>query len=113
MEPVSLLTIGLPKMLQKIVSDSFIKIRSVNLISHFASIGDFLRQSEQVEPSVILVESNHTSVCLELLYLYPRARVVMIKRSGKSFVIWKMIPIKKILDDVSSDELVNAIIFMD
>lgn len=106
MEPIKILTFGLPKILQGIVTESFSKQSSLNILGHFDSVNEYFHQHiSDHEPSIIIVEAKQTEKCPEVLYQYPRARVVSIETQGKYLSVWRMIPEKKDLGEISSDQL--------
>lgn len=109
-EPIKILTFGLPKILRGIVTESFSNQGVLNVLGHYDSVTEYKYQQDNHEqPSVIIVNSKQTDQCPEVLYQYPRARVVSIETQGKYLSVWRMVPEKKDLGEISSDELAEVV----
>ena len=110
MESIRLLTIGLPNLLRSLVSNAFGKRGSIVNIGHYENMQQFYRDSADIDPTVVIIESANADDCLDLLYLHPKIRLVCSKNSGKNFYLWKLAPEKQALGEVSPDELVSKIL---
>jgi hypothetical protein len=143
-ESTKLVTIGLPKILQEIVFQSFSARGSIKILGHYSAMEDYLKYSSASqsagriqssndayfgaesggedsamtvdttdgainEPQVILLQTEAANRCPLLLYKFPSARVVSLEDYGKYIVVWKLTPERKILGQVSSDELADYI----
>ncbi len=110
MEPIRLLTIGLPNLLEGVILNAFGKRGSVNTIGHYENLQQFIGHSADIDPTIIIIESANIDDCLDVLNLYPKINLVYIEHSGKSFNLWKLVPRKQVLGEVSADELVEKIL---
>ena len=110
MEPIRLLTIGLPNLLEVLVLKAFGKRGSVDIIGHYEDLQQFISHSVDIDPTIIIIESADIDDCLDVLYLYPKINLVYIEHSGKNFNLWKLVPRKQVLGEVSADELVEKIL---
>lgn len=109
-EPIKILTFGLPKILRGIVTESFSKQGVLDVLGHYDSVTEYRhKKNNNEQPSVIIVDSKQTDQCPDVLYQYPRARVVSIETQGKYLSVWRMVPEKKDLGEISSDDLAEMV----
>jgi hypothetical protein len=108
-EPIKLVTIGLPNLLEGLVSSAFDKRGNLEIIGHYRSLSQYLARDDE-KPTVIVIESAGANECNEVMYSHPRAQLVSIENSGRKLYLWKMVPHMQNLGEVSLDELVDKIL---
>lgn len=114
MEPIKILTFGLPKILQGIVAESFRKYGTLDVLGHYGTIEEYFTDSgKDYFPNIIIVDSKQSDQCPDVLYQYPKARVVSIETQGKYFSVWRMVPDKTDLGEITSDELAEVLCVFD
>ncbi len=110
MEPIKILTFGLPKILQGIVAESFRKYGTLDVLGHYETVNEYFTGCHKDDlPNVIIVDSNQSDQCPDVLYQHPKARVVSIETQGQFFSVWRMVPEKTDLGEISSDELAEVL----
>ena len=110
MEPIKLVTIGLPNLLEGLVVNAFQKRGSLKVIANYQDVSQYLSHHDNEKPSIIIVEAAGSNECREVLYSYPRVQLLSIENSGRNFHLWKLVPHLQTLGEVSPDELVNEIL---
>lgn len=110
MEPIKLVTIGLPSLLEGLVVNAFQKRGSLKIIGNYQDVSQYLSHNDDEEPSVIIIESAGSTDCRHVLNSHPRVQLVSIENSGRKFHLWKLVPHMQTLGEVSPDELVNEIL---
>lgn len=106
---INLVTVGIPKILQGIIVDRLDKHIGIELVDHFVSIKDFDDECDDREPHVVIVDSLEEFDCKNILYKYPRARVVSLRHMGKSCALWKLRPYAEELGEISPEQLIEII----
>ena len=109
MESIRLLTIGLPNLLDTLVSNAFSKGGVLKSFERCESLKQYFQHCAADEPTLIIVESMSNDDCMHILQLSQRIRLVSIEDSGKRFNLWELIPQKQVLGELSLDELVDRI----
>ncbi len=109
MESINILCLGLSKVLLGILEASFSGQRRLRLMGNVESLTEPLLSGYE-QPGVIIMESPDCRICPDILYRFPRAKVVNIGRHGKSIAVWTLRPEKQDLGEISSDELAAAIV---
>lgn len=110
MEPIKLVTIGLPNLLEGLVVNAFQKRGSLKIIGNYQDLSQYLSRIDDEEPSLILIESAQSNDYSDVLYSHPRVRLVSIENSGRKFHLWKLVPHLQTLGEASPDELVSEIL---
>lgn len=110
MEPIKLVTIGLPKLLEGLIVDAFQKRGSLERIGNYDNVSEYLANRNGQEPSIVIIELAASEECERVLYYYPRARLVSIENSGRAIHLWTLVPHMQILGELSPEELVVEII---
>jgi len=109
-EPIRLLTIGLPNLLEGLVSNAFVKQGPLKNVGSYENLQQFFSHGTDSDPTVIFIESSNTDDCMDVLYKFPKTSLVSMQGSGKSFDLWKLVPQKLVLGEVSPEELVSKIV---
>lgn len=110
MAPIKLVTIGLPNLLEGLMSNAFQKRGSMKLIGKYENVSQYFARIDNEEPDVIIVESAKSNDCRQVLYTHPRVQLVSIENSGRKLHLWKLVPQMLTLGEASPDELVNQIL---
>lgn len=109
MGSIRLLTIGLPNLLNDLVSNAFNKAGMLSAIECYEDVQQFIANRTDVDDSVIIVESMSVDDCMKILHSHQRICLVCVEDSGKKFHLWELIPQRQVLGELSLDELVNRI----
>ena len=109
MEPIKLVTIGLPKLLDGLIVDAFQKRGSLERIGNYDNVSQYLANKDGQEPSIVIIELAASEECERVLNSCPRARLVNIESSGRAIHLWKLVPYMQILGELSPEELVVEI----
>lgn len=109
MNSINILCCGLSKVLYDIVEDSFRRRESLRILGNYPSLNMF-QFADKEQPDVIIMESRRSDRCPDVLYEYPRAKVVSIEQHGKCITVWQLLPGQQNLGELSSDELANVIL---
>ncbi len=107
--PVTIVTFGLPRILQEILIETFDTQKQVEWVGHFVSFSEFEDSNVLAEPHVVIVDELQEQGSAAMLYRYPHARVLCIKQLGKRCTLWQLVPRKQELGEISSDKLTSVI----
>ena len=110
MEPIRLLTIGLPNLLDEMLFDAFSKEGALKSFESCENVPEYLTDSTRDEPILIIVESMSTADCMKILQRYQKIRLVSVEDSGKRLNVFELVPQKQVLGEVSIDELVDRVL---
>lgn len=104
MKSLNVLCCGLPGVLYGIVEASLRERNSIGLLGNYESLDVFI-ESGGLRPDVIIMETDQSRNYRCALYRYPLAKVVGIEDHGKSFTLWRLVPDKQDLGELSPEEL--------
>lgn len=107
--PVTVVTFGLPELLRLIVVESLRKQMDIDFLGHFASLKAFASGQHVRDPHVVVVEAHRDRECKDILYRYPKARVISLLQTDTTCAIWQLIACKRDLGNISPDQLAGVI----
>lgn len=113
MEPVRLLTIGLPNLLNDLLTKAIERSGSLRAVDCYEDLQEFLDHELNIEPTVVIVESMAMDDCQQIFQSYQKIQLICVENSGKNFDLWELVPKKQVLGEVSLDELVNRVLSKD
>lgn len=108
MKSLNVLCCGLPGVLFGIVEASLSEQNGLGRLWNYESLDQFEGSGNQ-RPDVIIMEALPFENYYRVLCQYPCARVVGIERHGKNFSVWRLVPDREELGELSSDELARLV----